>query len=156
HMSRKAIQLVSGRPGGPDASVLRATYPDDLRNVDQSLDIVDRGRLVEQSGFGRIRRLTTRLAAGTFDGIEQRCFLSADIRPGAAPQLHVEAEPAAQDIFAEHAHRPRRSDRLTEPPGGERILTADIDIAALGADGDRADEHAFENRQWVPFHQDPV
>ena len=63
---------------------------DDVEHVYQRLDVIDDRRFVEQSRLCRKWRLRSRLASLAFNRIEQRRFLTADIRAAAAADLEIE------------------------------------------------------------------
>ena len=87
----QAEQLWPGRALRADRRERRPAVEDDRRDVDQGLDVVDRGRLAEQPDLDRERRLVARLAALALDRFEERGLLAADVGAGAAPELDVEA-----------------------------------------------------------------
>ena len=59
--------LVPVEPGVPVAAKPRPAVGDDVRDVDEGLDVVDRGRLAEEPGLEREGRLVARLAALALD-----------------------------------------------------------------------------------------
>ena len=129
---------------------------EDLRHVEERLDVVLDGRLAEQPDLGRERRLVPRLAAIALDRLEQRRLLAADIRAGADAQLDVEGEAGAEDVVAEQARRARLREGVLEARVRERVLRAHVDEAALAAGRVRRDRHRLDERERVAFHQHPV
>src|SRR5207245_3556051 len=103
---RDAEQLRTGRLAGADGGERRAAFEGDVEDVDQCFNIVDGGRLAEETRLHRERRLVARLAAFPFDRIEQGGLLAADVGAGAATDLDVEAQPLPQDVVAEEAAGP--------------------------------------------------
>ena len=101
----------------PIARERRAALEEDARHVGQRLDVVDDRRLAEQAGLHRERRLVPRLAAMPFDRVEDRGLFAADVRAGAAADLDVEGEAAAEDVRAEEAVAPGLVDRVLDALG---------------------------------------
>ena len=106
----------------PIARERRAAIQDDVRHVRQRLDVVDHGRLAEEPGVHRERRLVARLAAPPFDRFEDRRLFAADVGAGAAADLDVETAPSRP------AAR-RAVDRVLQARRRERVFAADVDEA---------------------------
>ena len=147
---------VPGRVRRADRRVGRATVEDDDGDVRERLDVVDERRLAEQPDLHRERRLVARLAAATLDGLEDRRLLAADVCACAAPDLDV--EPCATSGGCRHraGRVPGIRDGVLEPECGERVFTADVDVAVLAARGERADRHRLDDRERVLLHQHAV
>src|SRR5205814_9265630 len=90
----------------------------------EGLDVVDQGRVAEQSRLHRKRWLVAGLTSLAFDRIEQRSLLTADVRARPAPHLEVEAQ---QPRCAGLSHG------VLHAPACHRILGADVDVALLAA-----------------------
>src|SRR5439155_19183632 len=116
------MHLVTRWMSGSGAHVRGASHDDDRGNVDKCVDIIDACGLVEQAGFGRVRRLVARLAAITFDGVEQRGLLSANVSARAAPQLDVEAESATENMVSQQAACAARRNGVSDAPCRERVF----------------------------------
>src|SRR6185436_20777143 len=116
----------------------------------------DRRGLAEQADLGRERRLVARLAAVALERVEERGLLAADVGPGAAPQLEVEAHAVAQDVGPEEAALVAAPDRVLEQLGGERIFAPDVEEAALAAGGEARDGHRLDERERIALHQHAV
>ena len=82
--ARRALR--ADRPVGVGAAVVG----EDEQDVDERLDVVDRGRLAEQADLDRERRLVAGLATLALDRFEQRGFLAADVGACAASELDLE------------------------------------------------------------------
>src|SRR5262249_1527564 len=110
HVAADAVQLRSVTAGvarvfriGRDADGFQpiGSAIDHVRHAGERLDIVDDGRLAERAFDGGKRRLNPRPAALAFEALNQSRLFAADICPGAAVQVHVEAEFLTEDVFAE-------------------------------------------------------
>ena len=104
----------------------------------------------------RQRRLGPHNAAFAFEAFEERGLLAADISAGADAQLDVEAMAGAEDVGAKVSRGARDFERLLEGSRRVRILRTQIDIALVGADGDRGDGHAFDQGERIAFHDHTV
>src|SRR5581483_2314300 len=118
----------------------------DLRYVDERLDVVHRGRFPEEPDLDRERRLVARLAALSLDRLEERRLLAAYVRPGADAQLDLEAVEV----------RRRGVDRVLNARVGERVLRADVDEALRRAGREPRDRNRLDERERILLHDDPV
>ena len=114
-MPGNAKQSVSRRIGGADACVCRAAAQNNYRNVDQRFDVVDDRGLMKQPALRGKRRLVARLSTVALNGIEQRCFFTADVRARAAANFDVQRKSAAQNAFTQQVLRARRPNRVSQP-----------------------------------------
>src|SRR5207244_13587546 len=94
-------------------------------------------------------RLAARLAAAAFDRFEERGLFAADVGARAAPQLEVEGEVAAEDALAQQAGRATCANRVREPLVRQRILRANVEVAALAAGGEGRDRHRLDHRERI-------
>src|SRR5437899_2592239 len=78
------------------------------------------------------------------EGVHQRRFFAADVRPGAAVQDNVRAEAAPQDILAQETPIARLLDGLRQPLHAEHKLTAAVNKGGPAAQRVGGDDHAFE------------
>src|SRR5712691_4397048 len=100
---------------------------DDRRHVAERFDVVDRGRaLVEPFDRGK-RRLEPRLRALPFERFDERRLLARLVRAGAAVDVDVAVEPAAEDVAAEKARPVRLLDLGLEDFLDVIELAADVD-----------------------------
>ncbi len=93
---RAELELVQARPRdvageAEEPCVARVVSEQDVRHVDERLDVVHDRRLPEQADLDRERRLVARLAAVALDRLEERGLLAADVGAGADAQLDVDA-----------------------------------------------------------------
>ena len=120
-------------------------------DVVPGLDVVDIGGLAVQALLGRERRTGTGTSGVAFERGDEGRLLAADEGARALDQVDVEAEVAAEDLFAEQAVLARLFDGAGETVDGERILGADVDDALGGAGDVAADDHAFDERVGIAF-----
>jgi len=128
----------------------------DARDVREGLDVVEQRRLAPEPHGAREGRLVARLAALTFDRVEDRRLLTADVRAGALSHLDVEREPLTEDVVAEEASLPCLGQRVLEDVMCARILAAQVDEAQARVDRQRRDGHAFEQRVGLASQQHPI
>ena len=133
------------------AAACRAHAAEPLRPVEQDrrhagvgLHVVDVRRVAPQPVLGGVGRAHGGHAAVALDGAHERGLLAADKGAGALLDHEVEVQTAAQDVLADDAVGARLVDGLMQRLDRQRVLGADVDIAAAGADGARRDQHAFE------------
>src|SRR5918999_6559123 len=107
----------------------------DVRYVAEGLHVVDDGGFAPEA---------TELREGwpcPWDGAlalergEQGSLLAADIAAGACMQMELQVIARIQDIPAEITGVIRLADGLVEPPGRERVFSAQEDVGDLGLDG---------------------
>src|SRR5690606_22454417 len=134
----------------------RGALEDDVRNVRERLDVVDDGGLTEEARLDRERRLVARLAAVPLDRVDESGLLAADVRAGALAELDVEAEAATGNVVAEPSVFPGALDRVGDALGRERVLAADVDVAAFGADSEARDRQRLDDRERIALEQDAV
>ena len=72
-------------------------------DVGEGLDIVDDRGLAPQAAIGRIGRPNAGLPPLALDRMDEGCFLAADERPGAQPDLQIEIETRTEDVLAQQA-----------------------------------------------------
>src|SRR5690348_2272317 len=96
-------ELRSRRLLGAAARERRPPVEHDRRNVRQCLDVVHDGRQSEQSGLHGKWRLVPRLAAKSLDRVEDRRFLTTDVRARSTTNLDVEMNAAAEDVLPKEA-----------------------------------------------------
>ena len=152
----EAEQLGAGRPLGADPGELRSAAQDHVEHVDERLDVVDHGRLGEQPGDDRERRLVPRLAALALDRVEDRGLLAADVGARALADLDVEREPLAEDVLAEEPAEPRLGERLAEHVVRVGILAAEVDVAVLDVGRVGGDRHRLDQGERIALDDDAV
>ena len=130
-----------GAHGGEPIRALQ----NDLRDVRVRFDVVEDGRLAEQTLDRRERRAGTRLAAVPFDGGHQRRLFAADERARAEADVKVEVETRAEDVLAQKPHLARLLNGDGEALDRDRVLCADVHIALVRADGVPRDRHRFDD-----------
>ena len=154
--ARQAEQPGTGGTLGADPREGGPADPQDLQHAQQRLHVVDGGRLAEQPGLRRERRLVTRLGPLALDRVDQRGFLTRDVGAGAPPDLDVEGETLAHHVRAEEAAGPGVRDGVPQPRLGQRVLAPDVDVTLLRPAGVAHDRERFEQGVRVLLHQYPV
>src|SRR5690606_14316782 len=156
HGAAHAEQARAGRLRRADRGERRAALEDDVRDVGERLDVVDDRGPAEEARLDRERRLVARLAAVPLDRVDESGLLAADVGAGALAELDVEAEAGAGDVIAEPALFAGALDRMGDALERERVLAAEVDVAVLGADGERRDRHGLDDREGIALEQDAV
>ena len=118
---------------------------DDLRDVGERLDVVDDGRLAEQTLHGGERRTRTRLASVALDRGQQRRFLAANKRACAQTKLDVEVEAGGKYVLTQQAVFARLLDGDLKALDGNRVFRTDIYVALVCADGVAGDGHRLQH-----------
>ena len=143
---RPELALVQARPRDVAREAEEPRRPrvaeEDVRDVDERLDVVHDGRLPEQADLDGERRLVARLAAVALDRLEERRLLAADVRARADAQLDV-------------ARRSRRS-RAAMPLLRERVLGADVDVALVAVGGEHRDRDRLDDGAGLLLHEDAI
>ena len=152
----QAEQLGAGGALRPDLRVRRGAHAQDQRDVDQRLDVVHRRGLAEQAVLHGERRLVARLGPAALDRLEQRRLLADDVRAGADPELDVEGPAGAHDVVAEQPGRARLADRVLQSLARQRVLAAEVQVPARGADREPLDRHRLEQRERILLEDQPV
>src|SRR5439155_10183247 len=108
---------------------------------------VDERRLPEQPNGDGEGRLVAWLGALALDRVEQGGLLTGDVRPGTAAQLDVECRSRTEDVGPEESGRAGGLDRVRHAGRRERVLGPEVEVAALGADGEPGDRHSLDLRE---------
>ena len=129
---------------------------EDLRDVGIRLNVIQNGRLLEQTSECRERRAASRLAALAFDGGHERGLFAAHECAGAEADLKVEIKAGIEDIFAKQAILSRLVDGNLETVNRDGVLCTDVDVALRCADGVTGDSHGFDDAVRVAFQNGTV
>jgi hypothetical protein len=121
------------------------------RHGRQRLDVIDGGGLAEEAALGWIRRPRAGAAALALDRGDERSLLAADECAGAEADLGVEGKTGAEDVVTQEAGGPRVYDGFLHSAHGERILGADVEVAAGGANRVGRDDQALEHAVRIAF-----
>ena len=140
----------------PVCRILISTPIHNIGDRCQRHDVINDSRLLEQPGYGRQRRLVTNDARFALEALEHRCFLAADVRASAQVQFDVEIESTATDIAAEPARVARAVECLRQDFMGQWVFGSQVNVAAAGANREARDRHAFQQPEWIGFHQNTV
>src|SRR5215469_11896044 len=114
---------------------LRALLHDVAHPVER-LDVLLERRATEQADLGHVRRAMPGQAALALDRLDHRGFFTADVRAGAAAQMHarVLGETRALDL----------GDLVGEHQPHLGIFVADVDVDVRRLDHPGRDQHAFD------------
>jgi hypothetical protein len=156
HIAGEAEEPWASRTFGTDPGISGSADAQDLEHVDQRFDVVDDRGFAEHTGLHRERRLVSRLAAESFDRVEDRGLFPADVRAPAFTDLDVEVEPVTQDVFSEEPASACRVDSVHQALVGQRIFTAQVNEAFLATGGIGRDGHGLDQPEGISFHQGPV
>src|SRR5690606_9338875 len=128
----------------------------DGRHVAQGLDVVDAGRFAPDADSSREGRLGARVGATAFQRVDQRGFFAANVATGAGVHEQLEIEAAAEDVTAQQTGSLGFGDGAIEVGGGVDVLAAQEDVAAVGLERARGDQHAFHQQVWQLLHEQAV
>src|SRR6266850_2862791 len=120
------------------------TPRENLRYVDESLDVIEHRGLLPETRLHGKRRLVARFGSMPLNRLHQRCLFAADVAPGADKDLEFEIKFAAEDFFSEEAGTTAAANLFAKDFFLKVILVADVENAALRAGNDAGDEHAFD------------
>src|ERR1035437_2683781 len=140
--AEQARPTVSGRAqiGEPFA-----TAQDDVWHAGQGLGIVDHGWPAPQSDDCRERRPNARYAALAFERLHQRRLFANFVSARAGMREDFEINAGAEDVLADEAARVSVGHGLLHDLEQVAILAAHIDVAGLGAAGERRNHHALDD-----------
>ncbi len=124
HRTLDAVDLGAAVVAAGEAAEPVGAAIDDVRHVDQRLDIVDHARPPPQPGGLGMGRLVAGDRPVALQRVEQRRLLAADVAPGAGMKLELEREARAEDVLAQkpapRAPRPSPGAAARRPRGRRR------------------------------------
>src|SRR6266851_359481 len=129
---------------------------ENLRNVDESFNVIDDRGFLPQSNLARKRWLVARLGAMAFDGFDERAFFATDVAAGTDKNFDIEAEIASEDIFPKKPGVIAAADFFAEDFFLKMIFVADIKYAAFRAGDEAGDDHAFDEEMRKVGHDEAV
>ena len=91
-----------------------------------------------------------------FEAVEQRTFFAANVRASTATDIERTGEVAAEDVRSDQIGSASLGYRVGEDGVDFRVFVAQIDKGAGCTGGVRSEEHAFDDRVWVPFEEGAV
>ena len=153
HSAREAHQLGAGVFTGRDVLIPLDAVGQNRRNVAQGFNVVYAGRFPPDAGAGRERRLRTWVGATAFEGVDQRGFFAADIAPCPGVHKQFEVKTGAKDIFTQQTRFGRFGNGPAQVLRRFDIFAAQEDIAAVGFQRERGDQHALHQEVRQLFHQ---
>src|SRR6266849_4621358 len=125
---------------------------ENLRNVDESFNVIDDRGFFPQSDLAGKRRLVARLGAMAFDGFDERAFFATDVAAGTDKNFDI----AAEDFFSKKPGVIAAADFFAEDFFLKMIFVADIKYAAFRAGDEAGDNHAFNKEMRKVCHDDAV
>ncbi len=156
HISRDTEQSLPGGIRRPDLRECATFLLKNAHHIDECLHVVDQCWFAEQTCLHRERRLVSGFSPLPLYRVEERRLLSADIRARAAANLDIESNPRSSDVFAQVAVGPSLGDRILDTSARDGIFGADIQVSVLTSGRDRGDDHRFDNRERIAFHEDTI
>src|SRR6266850_1267456 len=156
HVATDADKLQTAGAAGALSGEPIDTPRENLRHVDESLDVIEyRGLLPETRLHGK-RRLVARLGSMSLNRLHQRGFLAADVAAGADEDFEFEIKFATEDFLSEKAGATAAADLFAKDFFLKMILVADVENAALRAGDNAGDEHAFDEEMRQMRHDEAV
>ena len=141
---------------GTDRGIPLRSLEDDLGDVGIGLDVVEDGRLPEETFHSRERRPRAGLSALAFDGGHQRRLLAADESAGAETDLDVKIKSGSKDVLTQEPVLPGLFERDLQTLNSDWILGADIHIALAGADREACNGHCLDDGMGIALKDGAV
>src|SRR3954453_2927897 len=129
-VERHALALLGAHRGEPVGPVAH-----DRRHGGDRLDVVDHGRRGVQPRDSGERRTQPWLSATSFERVEQRGLLAADVRASTRVHGQLEVEARTVDVLAEVARKVGLLDGALQASYDVQNLSAYIDEGVVRADG---------------------
>src|SRR6266436_1153077 len=120
-----------------------AAFADDGRNGTESFNVIDDGRAAVETHDSREGRLDAWITAFAFERFHQSRFFTTFISAGAGMNQQIVIEAGVANIFAEITALVRLFECGFHEIEHVAIFAANIDEAAIGADGAARNDHAF-------------
>ena len=133
-----------------------ATLQEDVRDGRVGLDIVQYGGALERADLRRERRFEARIAALAFERFQQRGLLPALVRARARLRREIEIHAAALNVRAQPTVLVGRVQNLIQMLDEVTVFAANVDPAALGADGAGGNQAALDQPERIVLHDDAV
>ena len=150
------MTLVPGCPSRPSERYHAALRRTIWGTEAKSFDVVDGRGQVFKTVRHREGRAIARVRVFAFEAVEQGTFLAADIRTSTAADVEFTGEVAAENVFADQVGGAGLGQGVGEDGVDFRVFVAQIEKGAGSAGGVRGEEHAFDDRVWVPFEEGAV
>src|SRR6266478_3797076 len=156
HVATDADKLqTTGAPGALRGEPID-TPRENLRHVDESLDVIEHRGLLPQTGLYGKRRLVARFGSMPLNRLHQRSFLAADVAAGADKDFEFEIKFAAEDFFSHEARATAAANLFAKDFFLEMIFVANVNNAALRAGDDAGDKHSFNKEMRQIRHDEAV
>ena len=125
------------------------TVVDDCRDVGKGFNVVDDRRLAPEPMLRWVGRTDGRHTSFTFDRVDQRGFFTADECPGTEPNFDIEAEVGVENVFTKQSPASAVVQRVFDSFDGQRVFGTTVYITLGGSNRVAADDHAFNDVEWV-------
>src|SRR6266849_6306829 len=132
------------------------TPRENLRHVDESLDVIEHRGLLPETRLHGKRRFVARFSSMPLNRLHQRGFLAADVAARADKDFEFEIKLTAEDSFSEEAGATAAANLFAKDFFLKMILMANVEDAALCAGDDAGDEHAFDEEMRQMRHDEAV
>src|SRR5436309_4695949 len=129
---------------------------ENLRHVDESLDVIEHRGLLPETGLHGKRRLVARFGSMPLNRLHQRGFLAADVAAGTDEDFEFEIKFTAEDFFPEEAGATAAANLFAKDFFLEMVLMANVEDSALRAGDDAGDEHSFDEEMRKMRHDEAV
>src|SRR4030095_9970575 len=156
HVPRDAVELGTGVLLAADRREPRRPALDDVGDVREGLDVVDRRRAAEDAVGGGERWLEARIAALPLDRLHQRGLFAADVGSRADMKRELAVPSLAEDVPARVALLVGLGDCALEIARRLHVLAADVDEAAPRPHRVAGDEAAFQHHVRIALHEEAV
>src|SRR6266852_2096073 len=132
------------------------TARENLRHVDESLNVIEHRGLLPETGLHGKRRLVARFGSMPLNRLHQRGFLAADVAARADEDLEFEIKFAATDLFSEETGATAAANLFAKDFFLKMVFVANVKNAVLRAGDNAGDEHAFDEEMRQMRHDEAV
>src|SRR5712692_772491 len=130
-VTANADKFQAARPAGTLCDKPVDPVGENLRNIDEGLDVVDDGGFLPQTDLTGKRRFVARLGAVPFNGFDERAFFATDVAAGTDKNFEIVLEVAAEEFFSEKPGAITAPNLFTEDFFLKMIFVADLKDAAF-------------------------
>src|SRR6266850_2293640 len=156
HVTTDADKLQTARAAGALRGEPIDTPRENLRHVNESLDVVEHRGLLPETHLHGKRRLVAWFGSMPLNRFHQCGFLAADVPAGADKHFEIEIKLTAEDPFSQETGATAATNLLAKDFFLKMILVADVENAVLRAGDNAGDEHAFDEEMRQIGHNETV
>ena len=124
-----------------------------VRDIRESLRVIDHGWKAPQTRFGREGGAKSRFSSVSLDSVQQRRFITADVAPRTATDFNAYVEAGTQHVFPDQADVRRLFDGQSHTSIGQVGLGVYVEDDLVGIDCVRRDQGAFDDPVWNSLHE---